>query len=147
MCTQYNQLSITSQSAETCGELVKSNDQCKSGHGHFFWGEVNPNHKECACCLGVGEDITDEEMRESVHFNIYKFEEQEEVEVEVDPVVQITLDNKFKVVHKYRECGEQGKNYGPLATPEACSAVALDNGCSNFMFSHEYPVWGCRCCK
>jgi len=75
MCTQYNQLSITSDSAETCSELVKANGTCKSGQGLFFWGEVNVNHKECACCMGVnGDGLTEEQMRESPHFDVYKLD-------------------------------------------------------------------------
>jgi len=56
MCTQYNQLSIASESPETCSEQVKEQDACISGQGYFFWGEVTVSHKECACCLGVNED-------------------------------------------------------------------------------------------
>jgi hypothetical protein len=33
-----------------------------------------------------------------------------------------------------------------VKTPEGCGSIALENKCDNFMFSHEYPVWGCRCC-
>jgi hypothetical protein len=33
-----------------------------------------------------------------------------------------------------------------MCSPEACAIVALDNGCDNFMFSHDYKDWGCRCC-
>lgn len=68
-------MSITEQSAETCSELVKEKeDQCKSGMGHFFYGEVNPNHKECACCTGLGDEMQPDQMRDSPHFNIFKID-------------------------------------------------------------------------
>lgn len=51
-CHQYKQLSIQSQSVETCSEQVRHEKGCASGHGHFFYGEVNANHKECSCCIG-----------------------------------------------------------------------------------------------
>jgi hypothetical protein len=90
-------LSITSDSAETCSELVKSKEQCKSANGHFFYGEVNANHKECACCTGASEDIKDEEVRASPHFKIYKMINHEEDVPEEN-------EDKFKLLFKYREC-------------------------------------------
>lgn len=73
MCIRYNQLSINSQSEETCGELVKENKgKCASGHGHFMYGDVSATHKECACCTGAAEDIVETDMRASPHFNIFK---------------------------------------------------------------------------
>lgn len=71
MCTQYNQLSITEQSVETCSQLVAHNEGCISGHGHFFYGEVNPNHRECSCCMGTSEVLTDN-VKANTSFNIYK---------------------------------------------------------------------------
>jgi len=45
------------------------------------------------------------------------------------------------------ECESQSRNYGEIKTPEECAAVAFNDGCSYFMFSHTYTVWGCRCCS
>lgn len=84
MCNNYNQLSIKSSSVETCSELVKAKKECRSGHGHFFYGEVNPNHKECACCVAMGEKVEDEKTRASVHFNLYKMKH-DKVTVDTKP--------------------------------------------------------------
>lgn len=140
MCNQYHQLSTSSQSVETCSELVKGNDKCSSGHGHFFYGEVNANHKECACCLGAADKIQESKMRANANFSVYQLHHDEAKEK------QDATDDNFKLSFKYRECGAQSRNFGPIRTPEACASVAVDNQCESFMFSHKYPVWGCRCC-
>jgi hypothetical protein len=86
-------------------------------------------------------------MRDSPHFKIYKIRHSHEEEGEHhEEEEEAEAAKKFKMLHKYRECGAQGRNDGPLKTPEGCASVALENGCDNFMFSHTYPVWGCRCC-
>lgn len=148
MCKNYNQLSTQSSSVETCSELVKAKKECKSGYGHFFYGEVNPNHKECACCVGMGEKLEADKTRASPHFNVYKLNE-EKVTTDTkkkDENDDDDTDENFKLGFKYRECGRQGRNFGPLKTPEACGMVAMEAKCESFMFSHKYPVWGCRCC-
>jgi len=143
MCKQYNQLSISADSVETCSEMVKKNDKCKSGHGNFFYGEVNANHKECACCLGAAESIEQDKLRDNGHFNLYLVAHKHDNEKKEE---EDHTDDQFKLQFKYRECGKQSRNFGPLKSPEACGAVAQENKCESFMFSHKYPVWGCRCC-
>lgn len=140
MCTDYKQLSISSQSVETCSELVRSDERCKLGRGHFFYGEVNPSHKECACCPSVSDTLDESKMRANSHFNIYQLKQAQQNEDDDG------TDGNFKLAHRYRECGKQSRNFGPIKTAEACASVALEDNCESFMFSHKYPVWGCRCC-
>lgn len=108
MCVNYTQLSTTESSVETCSELVKGNDKCKSSHGHFFYGEVTPVHKECACCTGIQTDIKAVDIKENEHFRIYKLMNFNKPVVEEFTEKQMeyaTVDQKFKLLHKYKECG------------------------------------------
>jgi len=86
-------LSITEQSAETCSELVKEReDQCKSGTGHFFYGELNPNHKECACCTGLGDEIQDDQVVANAHFNLFKIDAKPNTEDLTETEIRIQED-------------------------------------------------------
>lgn len=54
MCKNYHQISIHSPSVQDCYELVLNRWEtglCGNGNGVFNYGQLNPNHMECACCL------------------------------------------------------------------------------------------------
>jgi hypothetical protein len=42
--------------------------------------------------------------------------------------------------------GKYIKKFGYGSKPDECAPAAAKMGCKTFMFSTEYPVWGCRCC-
>ena len=52
----------------------------------------------------------------------------------------------YTMRHEEAECGSQSSNLGAFSTPALCAAEAGSSGCTSFMFSSEYNVWGCRCC-
>eukprot|EP00929_Paragymnodinium_shiwhaense_P089483 TRINITY_DN49626_c0_g1_i1.p1 TRINITY_DN49626_c0_g1~~TRINITY_DN49626_c0_g1_i1.p1 ORF type:complete len:1165 (-),score=260.09 TRINITY_DN49626_c0_g1_i1:50-3544(-) len=60
--------------------------------------------------------------------------------------VAFSLHVEMKV--QGRECAVKWQNVGEFPTTEDCArAVLAREGCgSTFMFSYEYPSWGCHCC-
>ena len=49
--------------------------------------------------------------------------------------------------HENAECGSQLQYVGVFSTAALCASEAGTLGCSSFMFSSTYTVWGCRCCS
>jgi len=64
-----------------------------------------------------------------------------------EPTEGVNHENDTKIAFEKRECGEQGLNFGTMKTPEDCAIVAGKEGYDYFMFSKEYPTWGCRGCS
>jgi hypothetical protein len=42
--------------------------------------------------------------------------------------------------------GKYIKKFKYGSKPDECAPAAAKMGCKTFMFSTEYPEWGCRCC-
>lgn len=54
-----------------------------------------------------------------------------------------------RLTNEERECESAGPSLGDAATAEDCADLLLASkeACSrSFMFSRNYPSWGCRCC-
>ena len=123
---------------------MKANEECSLGNGYFFYGVINASSRECSCCTYAKDVIAESAMTANALYTVYRNTPEPVVPAAVlDP--NVVTDN-FKLSFKYRECAVQGRNFGPIKVPEACAAVARKAGCDAFMFSHEYPQWGCRCC-
>jgi hypothetical protein len=53
----------------------------------------------------------------------------------------------YALRHASAECGAQSANLGHMQSAAICATTAGQAGCSSFMHSASYPVWGCRCCS
>lgn len=78
--------------------------------------------------VGLGETIDAEKTRASPHFNVYKLKQkvQKPDAGKKDDDDEDDTDDNFNLTYKYRECGRQKRNFGPLKTPEACGMVAME---------------------
>ena len=53
----------------------------------------------------------------------------------------------YSLLRADAECGSQLRNLGLQQSPAVCAMAAGRSGCTSFMHSSAYPVWGCRCCR
>ena len=61
--------------------------------------------------------------------------------------IKIVDNDNCHPIQEFAECTLQAKDFGPLSYYQCAHKVASDIDCgSTFMYSSNFPDWGCRCC-
>lgn len=138
---------VSNQAAACCKNNEKIADVAKIDITARKCANEGETCKDCKGFIWYGQPGTLDKLKSKGHKSLY-FENGAECTNKVfgDPLYGVRKQCICVAEENNRECGKQGSNFGHIKTPEDCAIVAGKEGYDYFMFSKEYPSWGCRGC-
>jgi len=145
---------VSNEAAACCKNNEKIADVAKIDINARHCANEGGTCKDCDGFIWYGKPGTLDELKSKGHKNMY-FDSTTRNgakgtkctnSVFGDPLPGVRKQCICVATENNRECGEQGLNFGNMKSPEDCAIVAGKEGYDYFMFSKQYPSWGCRGC-